>query len=67
MGIPTPVQKVVIEGDVSAIIKDDRSVFSGDGLPPPFVVDAPTFVDGFHASCRLARHTYMNWLPVFIG
>jgi hypothetical protein len=66
LGIPESVQEVVIEGDVLTITQNDGTVLSGDGLPPPLVVDPPTFVNRFDAPRRLSGHTHVYGFTVFV-
>jgi hypothetical protein len=60
------VQEIVIERDRTSVVEDDGTVFSGDGLAPPLVVDAPGFTDGFDFAGWLSGDSDEDGLPLFV-
>jgi len=67
LGIPMPVPQVVEEGDGSAVVQDDRTVFAGDRGAPPFVVDPPGFPHGVDLAGRLAGKAHEGGFPSLVG
>ena len=57
----------MVKCNVSAVVENDHSVFSGNRLPPPLVIDAPLLAHGFHSASRFAGQAHVGRFAVFVG
>ena len=57
----------MVKCNVSTVVENDHSVFPGNRLPPPLVIDAPVLAHGFYGAGRFTGHAYVGRFAVFVG